>query len=60
MVRFDYSVHSTMERAERALEDYFSTGEVSWGDQPKIEMRIRKTASWSKAKPLYAITVNGT
>lgn len=38
-IRFEYSRHKTEERAERALEDYFATGEVSLGDAPRIERR---------------------
>ena len=48
-----------MERAERAWKTPLN-GEVSWGDQPKIETRIRKTLV-VKSQPLYVISaLNGT
>lgn len=31
-----YSNHSTRDRAENALEDYFADGEVSEGERPMI------------------------
>ena len=33
---YSYSTHSTMERAEAALEDYFTSGEVCEAEDPHI------------------------
>lgn len=42
MIRFSYSSHKTYAAAEAALEDYFATGEVSWGDNPDIVKRGKR------------------
>lgn len=36
MFRFIYSSHKSRDAAELALDDYYSTGEVSNGDSPAI------------------------
>jgi hypothetical protein len=35
--RYIYSKHKTREGAERALEEFFATGEVSEGERPRVE-----------------------
>lgn len=36
-MRYRWSSHKTRERAEQSLEDDFSLGTVSQGEQPQIE-----------------------
>lgn len=36
-VRFVYSRHKSLERAQMALDDYFATGEVSLSEFPQIK-----------------------
>jgi hypothetical protein len=40
-VYFAYSWHRSHAKAEAALEEYFSSGIVSWGERPRIERRGR-------------------
>jgi hypothetical protein len=37
--RFVYSHHTTLEKAQAALEHYFAAGEVCEGEHPTIERR---------------------
>lgn len=55
--RFDYARYKTREGAESALEDMFAAGEVSEGEFPRIEKRVYKPASWSRARTSYVITL---
>lgn len=57
MHRYDYGAYKTLERAQAALEDMFATGDVCEGEKPEIEKRSGKTASWSKAKTRYVVTL---
>jgi hypothetical protein len=55
MLWFAYSSHKTLDRASDALEDYYATGEVSDGDQPRIvELRDHRRKLLG-----YAIEVRG-
>lgn len=55
--RYDYAgPYKTLARAEAALEDCYATGEVCEGEQPRIERRSHKTASWSNAPATFVIT----
>jgi hypothetical protein len=53
----DYAIYRTLEAAERSLEDSYATGDILPGEHPQIVKRSRKTASWSTARPVYAITL---
>lgn len=53
----DYAVYKTLDAAQDALEDAYATGDILLGERPEIVKRSRKTASWSKARPVYAITL---
>jgi hypothetical protein len=55
--RYDYAVYKTREAAERSLEDSYSTGDILPGEAPCIERRSHKTASWSKERPTFVITL---
>lgn len=52
-IRFEYSRHKSIERAEMALDDYFASGEVCNGDAPKIERRTTPNG------PRWVVTLNG-
>lgn len=38
--RFVYAFYKTRERAEESLEDSYAEGDVSPGDDPRIERRV--------------------
>lgn len=58
-MRFVYSgPFATRDKAESRLEDLFATGAVYESSQPRIERRDGKTASWSKARVSYVITLD--
>lgn len=56
-MRYDYATYRTLERANDALEDMFAAGEVCEGESPRVERRVHKTASWSKAITQYVVTL---
>lgn len=58
--RYDYGgPYKTEARAESALEDMFAAGEVCTGEDPQIERRGGKTASWSPARYRWYVTCRG-
>lgn len=56
-MRYDYGTYSTHDRAASALEDGYSSGDICGGEFPRVERRCRKTASWSKAKDVFMLTL---
>lgn len=54
MERFDYSYHSSREKAEAAIEDYFAIGEVDSTDDPRVERR-----SFPDNRVRYAVVLIG-
>jgi len=53
-VRFAYSSHKSRAAAERALEDYFATGEVAECEHPEIKSRKRADGAVR-----YAVEIDG-
>lgn len=38
-IRFTYSMHKTLEAAERSLEDMYACGDVCEAERPRIERK---------------------
>lgn len=56
--RFDYAgPYKTREKAEAVLEEMFATGDICAAEQPQVEVRSGKTASWSRKPTRYFVTV---